>query len=153
MNLLYLVHTLIYIMDIYKTANCTKCFYMIFIIIVNYYSLLIYFPYVTCARSQDRILLFRHCLLGFLVHYYSAIPFHIGERALECHLPIKFSEQKRFRKIRRRKKLQLQFRYAPLKSRSYKRLLLLAAFSWIGIVIPSSLVPVLNHGSRCWALT
>ena len=86
-------------MDIYKTPNCTKCFHMIFIIIVNYYSLLSYFPYVTCARSQDRILLFRHCLLGFLVHYYSAIPFHIGEGAL----PIKFSEQKRFRKIRRKK--------------------------------------------------
>ena len=86
-------------MDIYKTPNCTKCFHMIFINIVNYYSLLSYFPYVTCARSQDRILLFRHCLLGFLVHYYSAIPFHIGEGAL----PIKFSEQKRFRKIRRKK--------------------------------------------------
>ena len=81
-----------------------------------YYSLLSYFPFVTCARSQDRILLFRHCFLGFLVHNYSAIPFHIGEGALECHLPIKFSEQKRFRKIRRKKKLQLQFRYAPLKS-------------------------------------
>ena len=27
--------------------------------------------------------------------------------------------------------------------------LLQAASSWIGIVIPSSLVPVLNHGSRC----
>ena len=25
--------------------------------------------------------------------------------------------------------------------------------SWTGIVIPSSLVPVLNHGSRCWAMT
>ena len=25
----------------------------------------------------------------------------------------------------------------------------LAASSWIGIVIPSSLAPVLNHGSRC----
>ena len=90
-------------MDIHKTPNCTKCLHMIFIIIVNYYSLLSYFPYVTCARSQDRVLLFRHCLLGFLDHYYSAIPFHIGEGALECHLPIKFSAQKRFRKIRRKK--------------------------------------------------
>ena len=77
---------------------------MSLIIIVNYYSLLSTFPYVTCARSQDRILLFKHCLLGFLVHYYSAIPFHIGEGALECHLPIKFSEQKKkIRKIRRKK--------------------------------------------------
>ena len=111
-------------MDIYKTPNCTKCFHMIFIIIVNYYSLLSYFPYVTCARSQDRILLFRHCLLGFLVHYNSVIPFHIGEGALECHLPIKFSEQKRFRKSEEKNKqqLQLQFRYAPLKS--YKTLIL-----------------------------
>ena len=107
-------------MNIYKTPNCTKYFHMIFIIIINYYSLLSYFPYVTDARSQDRILLFRHCLLGFLVHYYSAIPFHIGEGALECHLPIKFSEQKRFRKSekknKKKKQLQLQFRYAPLKS-------------------------------------
>ena len=109
-------------MDIYKTPNCTKCFHMIFIIIVNYYSLLSYFPYVTCTRSQDRILLFRHCLLGFLVHYYNAIPFHIGEGALECHLQIKFSEQKSSEKSEE-KKLQLQFRYAPLKSQSYKRLL------------------------------
>ena len=30
---------------------------------------------------------------------------------------------------------------------------LLAAFSWIGIVIPSSLAPVLNHGSRFLAMT
>ena len=51
-------------MDIYKTPNRTKCFHMIFLSIVDYYSLLSYFPYVTCARSQDRILLFRHCLLG-----------------------------------------------------------------------------------------
>ena len=69
---------------------------MISIIIVNYYSLMSYFPYVACVRSQDRILLFRQ---RFLIHYYSAIPFHIGEGALECHLQIKFSENKGFRKI------------------------------------------------------
>ena len=85
---------------------------MIFIIIVNYYSLMSYFPYVTCVRSHDRILLFRQCVLGFLVHYYSAISFHVGEGALECHLPIKFSENKRFRK--KSEKHQLQLRYAPL---------------------------------------
>ena len=28
-----------------------------------------------------------------------------------------------------------------------------AASSWIGKVIPSNLVPVLNHGPRCWAMT
>ena len=57
-----------------------------------------YFPYVTCVGSEDRILLFRQC---FLVHYYRAIPFHIGIKgALECHLRINFSENKGFRKIR-----------------------------------------------------
>ena len=67
-----------------------------------YYSLTSYFPFVTCVTcsSQDRILQFRQCFLGFLVHYYITISFHIGEGALECHLPIKFSETKRFRKIR-----------------------------------------------------
>ena len=35
-------------------------------------------------------------LSGFLVHYYRAIPFHIGEGALECHLPITFSQNKGF---------------------------------------------------------
>ena len=88
-------------MDIYKTPNFTKCFHMIFIIIVNYYSLMSYVPYVTCVRSQDRILLFRQCVLCFLVYYYSAILFHIEEGALESHLPIKFSENERFRKIRK----------------------------------------------------
>ena len=85
-NWLYLVHTLIYKMDIYKTPSFTKCFHMIFIIIVNYYSLMSYFPYVTCVSSQDIILLVRQCFLGFLVDYYSAIPFDIKERALECYL-------------------------------------------------------------------
>ena len=97
MYLLYLVHTLIYIMDIYQTPNFTKYFHMIFIIIVKYYSVMSYFPYVICVRRQDIILLFRQC---FLVHYYSPIPFHIREGALECQLPIKCSENKRFRKIK-----------------------------------------------------
>ena len=35
-----------------------------------------YFPYV---YSQDRIVLFRQNFLSFLIHYYSAIPFHIGK--------------------------------------------------------------------------
>ena len=74
-------------MDIYKTP---KCFHMIFIIIVNY--IIHCRVYVKCVGSQDRILLFRHRFLGYLVHYYSIIPFHIGEGALECHLPIKFAE-------------------------------------------------------------
>ena len=69
----------IYNINIYTTQNFTTCFHMIFIIIVNYYSLMSYFPYVACVRSQDRILLFRPCFLSFLVHYYSAIPFHIGK--------------------------------------------------------------------------
>ena len=38
---------------------------MIFIIIVNYYSLMSYFPYVTGVRSKDRILLLRQCFVGF----------------------------------------------------------------------------------------
>ena len=50
----------------------TKYFHMIFIIIINYHSLMSYFPYVTCVSSQDRTMFSR-----FLVHYYSAIPFHI----------------------------------------------------------------------------
>ena len=71
-----------------------------FITIVNYYSLMSYFHYVTFVRSQDRILLFRvsQCFCD-----YSAIPFHIGEGTPECHLRIKFSENKRFRKIRKKK--------------------------------------------------
>ena len=101
MNWLYLVHTLIYNMDIYRTPNFTTCFHIIFIIIVNYDLLMSYFPYVTSFHSQDRILLFRQYFLSFLVPYYSAIPFHIGKGALECHLRIKFSENKGFRKIRK----------------------------------------------------
>ena len=77
-------------MDIYKTPKFTKCFHMIFIIIVKYYSLMSYFPYVTCVSSQDRI---QTMFSRFLVPYYSAIPFHVGEGALECQLPIKFSEK------------------------------------------------------------
>ena len=44
MSYLYLVHILIYNMDIYKTLNFTKCFEfrMIFIIVR-------YFPFVTCV--------------------------------------------------------------------------------------------------------
>ena len=74
------------------------------------YSMMSYFPYVTCLSKQDRILLFRQCFLSFLVHYYSTIPFHIGEGALEGHLPIKFQ------KTKDSEKLQSQFRYAPLMS-------------------------------------
>ena len=62
-------------MDIYRTPIFQHCFHMIFIIIVNYYSLISYFPNVTCVQSQDRILLFRQCFLSFLLHYYSTIPF------------------------------------------------------------------------------
>ena len=69
-NKLYLVHTLIYKMVIYKTPNFTNYFHMSFNVIVSYYLLMNYFPYVTCVSSQDRILLFRQRFLCFLVHYY-----------------------------------------------------------------------------------
>ena len=96
-NLLYLVHTLIYNMDIYKTPSLKKqCFHIIFIIIVNYYSLKSYFSYVTVLHVVARIdcCYSKQCFPDFSVHYYSAIRFHIGEVALECHLPINFSENK-----------------------------------------------------------
>ena len=84
-----------------KGTHFCILFQTIAIIIVNYYSLMSYFPYVTCVSRQDRIPLFRQCFLCFLVHYYSAIPFHIGEGALECRLPVKFSENKIFLKMSR----------------------------------------------------
>ena len=88
-------------LDFYKTRSFTKCFHMSFIIIVNCCSLMSYFPYVTGVHSQDRILLFRQCLLDFW-SLYSAIhvPFPIGGGALEYHLPIQFLENKEFRKIK-----------------------------------------------------
>ena len=90
---------------IYKTPDFTKCFHMTF-----YHRKLLFLgellpqANVTCVSSHDRILLFGQYVLSFLVHYYSAVPIHIGKGALECHLPIKFSENKRFRKIRKKKK-------------------------------------------------
>ena len=78
---------------------------MILVIIVSNHLLMSYVRYVTCVSSQDRILLFRQSFRGFLVYYYSAIPFHIGEIALECHLQIQFSEKQNIQK--NQKKIQL----------------------------------------------
>ena len=74
---------------------------MIFVMIENYYS-------YTSPISQDSILLFRQCLL---VHYYSAIPFYIGEGILECVCVCQYNFQKT-KDSEKSEKLQLQFRYA-----------------------------------------
>ena len=86
-----------------------------------------YFPSVTCVSSHDRILLFRQCFLGFLVHYYSAIPFHIGAGA-EIQKKIRktsFAVQKNQKNFNcgseKSEKLHLRFRKIHLRFRKIRK--------------------------------
>ena len=86
-------------MDIYKTPNFTKCFHF-----YHYRKLLfidellplckLYCPIIGHFSVLVHVLEFcefSNVFLGFLVYYYyGAIPFHIGEGALECHMPYNF---------------------------------------------------------------
>ena len=93
-----------------------------FIIIVNYYSLMCYFPYVTCVRSQDRILLFRvsQCFLWLQRNTIS-----YRRRGTGMSLANKVFRKQKIQK-NQKKKLQLQLRYGPLIGPRQANLVLIA---------------------------
>ena len=120
-NQLYLVHILIYMMDIYKTPNFTKCFHIIFIIIVNYYSVMSYFHYVSCVtcNSQDIILLSDHVFQVF--RFIITAQYHFTQEKEHRNVTCQYNFQKT-KDSEKSERLQLKFRYAPFKGGPHRRL-------------------------------